>query len=340
MLASFLALSPIVRAFIVAVIISGIVLFVARRAVGKQGRKLSPRVLFGVPLAAVAIVLIMFSMITVQVGTVKVVTVFGRVQEEAYGPGLHFVFPAARAEPMVVRRQIFELSGGSLDDPDAVADGQRTLALSADRIPLAIDLNFPYQLNPDLAWKVFANIGPNYQVELLAPAARSSVREAAASFSWTDAVSGRREELEERIHTVFRQTVVSNLAGAGFTQEEAAEALTLMPPQIRRMSPPRRILAAVGEVLAADEELKRQQTLVQVAEKEAERRAKEGSGVRMLIEQLPAGYSPEQMTQFLHSLADKQRADAMMRAVERDQVKVMVMGGEGGGQAAVAVPAP
>jgi regulator of protease activity HflC (stomatin/prohibitin superfamily) len=300
---------------------------------------------------------VVFSIITVDVGTIKVVSVFGKVQEHSYEPGLHLVVPGARAESMSVRRQMFELSGGSLDDAPAqsaqpaatpggapppttaAADAQRTLALSADRIPLAVDINFPYRLNPDLAWKVFANVGPAYELELLAPAARASTREAVAEFSWTDAITSKRTELEERLHSVFEKTVQLNLSGAGFTQQEAANAISLMPPQIRRLAPPKRLLTAVGEVLAAQEDLKRQGVLIEISEREAERRAQEGIGIKKLIEELPKEFTPDQVRALLYALADKQRADSMLKAVEKDQVKVIVMGAPGTSPG-VTVPAP
>jgi hypothetical protein len=45
-----------------------------------------------------------------------------------------------------------------------------------------------------------------------------------------------------------------------------------------------------------------------------------------------------QLKDLLYALADKQRADSMLKAVERDQVKVMVMGGNGGGSPAIPAP--
>jgi len=91
--------------------------------------------------------------------------------------------------------------------------------------------------------------------------------------------------------------------------------------------------------------LERQTILNQIAEREAERRGNEGLGIKMLFDQLPKGFSAEQLQGLLYALADKQRADSMLKAVERDQVKVMIMGGGapgsvGGMPSAVAVPAP
>lgn len=338
---------PIGAALIWVLIGCAIVLYVAHRALGKQGKRVPRWVVVCLPIAAVLAVMAAFSVITVEVGTVKIVSVFGKVQERSYEPGLHFVFPGARHEHMWVRWQAFELSGGSLDDapppqgtPAAAAgDAQRTMALSADRIPLAVDINFPYRLNPDLAWKVFASVGPTYATELLAPAARASIRETVAEFTWTDAVTSKRTELEARLHSVLEKTVQINLVGAGFTQDEAAKAISLMPPQIRRLAPPKRLLAAVGEILAAQEDLKRQGVIIEIAELEAERRAKEGIGIKKLIKELPKDVTPEQVRALLYALADKQRADSMLKAVDKDQVKVIVMGTPGA-TPAVPVPSP
>jgi regulator of protease activity HflC (stomatin/prohibitin superfamily) len=326
------------------------VLYVARRALSRRGRSLPFKVMVALPLLAISAVIVAFSLMVVQVGTVKVVSVFGKVREVSYTSGLHLVVPGSRAAEMSIRRQVFELSGGSLDDappaPPAAApaaapaaDVLRTLALTSDRIPLAVDINFPFILNPDLAWKVFANVGPNYQAELLAPAARAAVRAATAGFSWTGAITTERVELEKRILELFQQTVSENLVGAGFTAKEAQSALALAPPQVRRMSPPRRLLTAVGETLAAQEELKRQGILVEVGLQEAQRRANEGLGIQKLLNQLPKEFAPADLKSLISAAADKQRADAMLKAVERDQVKVMIMGGGEGSAPAVTVPA-
>lgn len=327
-------------------IATAFVLFVARRALGKQGRRVPRSVILGLPILAVSAVILGFSVIVVHVGTVKVVSVFGKIRERSYEPGVHFVVPGSSGVEMSVRRQVFELSGGSLDDPPATTpaaanEPQRTLALSADRIPLAVDINFSYILHPDLAWKVFATLGATYQADLLAPAARAAVRSAASEFSWTEAVTSDRIKLEERIQSVFQQTVVESLASVGFSKKEAETAIILTPPQVRRMSPPRRLLTAVGETLAAQEDLKRQGTLVEIAAQEAQRRSNEGLGIQKLIQQLPRDFTPDQLKSLISALADKQRADAMLKAVERDQVKVMIMGGSGeGNNPAVSVPAP
>lgn len=328
-----------------ALIASAFVLFVARRALRKQGKTVPRRVIYGLPLAAVFMVIVAYSIMVVDAGTTQVVITFGKVQERRYDPGVHVIVPGSRHDAMWTRRQIFELSAL---DPDTVTapgaaqvpEAQRTLALSSDRIALSADVTFAYQLNADLAWKVFTVISPTYEADLLIPAARAAVREAAAAFTWTDAVTTRRADLEKLIHTVFKRLVQENLAGSGFTAEQAANTFVLMPPQIRRLAPPKAILSAVSDRIASEVNLERQGVLNQIAEREAERRSNEGLGIKKLIEQLPKEFTPVQLKDLLYALADKQRADSMLKAVERDQVKVMVMGGGNGGNSpAITVPA-
>jgi regulator of protease activity HflC (stomatin/prohibitin superfamily) len=338
------SLSPMIMTMIWVLIGCAVVLYVAHRALGKNGKTVPRRVVLGLPIAAVLAVILAYSIIIVDVGTVQVVIPYGKAQERRYDPGVHFIVPGARHDAVSVRRQIIELSSLDPDAPPAAgsaatSDAQRTLALSSDRVALAADLTLPYQINPDLAWKVYADIGPDYESSLLVPAARAAVREGIASFTWTDAVATKRAELEERILTVFRTIVQDNLIGAGFTKEQAAKAFILLPPNIRRLAPPRTLLTAVADRMGAEVALERQAVLNQIAERESDRRGSEGKGIRKLIDQLPKAYTPEQLRELLLALADKQRADSLQRAVEKDQVKVIVLGG-GGTNATAAVPVP
>jgi regulator of protease activity HflC (stomatin/prohibitin superfamily) len=335
-------ISPMITAILWALAACIVILFVARRALAKHEKTVPFQVLVGLPIAAVLAVIVAFSVIVVDVGTVEVVVAYGSVQKRRYDPGIHFVVPGSRHDNVVVRRQILEIS--SLD-PDSVPpptaptpDAQRTLALTSDRIALAADITLPYSVDPNLAWKIYADVSPNYEATLLVPAARAAVREAVGSFTWIDAVTTKRNELEEGILAKFRAIVADNLDGAGFSKEEASQAFVLMPPQIRRLSPPRVLLAAVADRAAAEVALERQGVLNQIASKEVERRASEGVGIRKLIEALPTEMSGSQVEKLLYALADKQRADSMQRAVEKDQVKVIVMGG--GANSPISVPAP
>lgn len=96
---------------------------------------------------------------------------------------------------------------------------------------------------------------------------------------------------------------------------------------LRDVRPDAKVLNAISEKVAAEEDLKRQRVLTEIARQEAERRANEGIGVARLFSELPQGFSPDQIRAVLAALADKQRADALTKAVESGKVNVMVLPG-------------
>ena len=95
----------------------------------------------------------------------------------------------------------------------------------------------------------------------------------------------------------------------------------LFPVQIRGIYPPNRIRQAASEKVAAEEELKRQETLTQIAEEEARRRANEGKGVQMMFDELPDGFTADEIARVVNAISAKTRAEAVMKAVNTEQVR-------------------
>ena len=271
-------------------------------------------------------------------GHVGVATLFGAVQPGVYEEGLHVVNPFYSLEEFSVRRTMFDFRGAESGGNGRLGSaGAEIVSVSADSTPLRVDLGFPLRLNGPIAWKVFQRIGPQRAValQLVVPAARSAVRDAVAGFTWRDAATGSRDKLAARIEARFRELVEQDLIAAGFPEEEARQTFTIQPVQLRKVLPPNKVLNAVAEKIAAEEDPERQKTLTQIAEEEARRRQNEGRGVNNLFAELPQGFSPSQIREVLGAIADKTRAEAMMKAVETGQVQVVVMNG---GQPAISLP--
>lgn len=324
--------------------------------------RIAGRALKAIPLT-VLIAVIYTGLMAVETGTIMVVRSFGKIHERSYDEGLHFVNPLSKRNAMETRRNLFELQSVQNPGPQPMQNRglqtsqdiaakqakvssassllKTTISLSRDRVPLTIDAGFPYKLNGGLAWKVYQKIGPAFSDRLLKPAARTAVRDAVAHFTWADAVTNRREELASKIHALYQGMIVEDLMMAGFSPEEAKTAFKLMPVQIRRMLPPKRILDAVSERLAAEEDLQRQKVLTDIARQEADRRANEGLGVKKLFAELPSGFTAGQISHVLGALADKQRADALLKAVENQNISVIVLGGGSKGETpmpAISIP--
>lgn len=315
----------------VALVVAVILLVVAVSVGGRRalGVKLIAMVFF--LLGAFGVVASMIQI--VPPGHVSVATLFGAVQQRTYEEGLHLVNPLYVFEDFSVRRTMFDFRGSGQSHGRA---GQEIVAVSSDSTPLTIDVGFPLSLNVPSSWRIYQRFGGQFVVasQLIIPAARASVRDAVATFTWRDATTVSRDRLAQKIEERFRHLVVQDLAAAGFSGEEAEATFTIQPVQLRKILPPAKVLNAVAEKIAAEEDLERQKTLTRIAEEEARRRQNEGRGVNNLFTELPEGFSPSQIRQVLSAIADKTRAEAMMKAVESGQVKVIVMNGN---QAAVSV---
>lgn len=277
--------------------------------------------LTGIALAGAA------SIVIVAPGTVRVASLFGKVQEDVYGEGLHVVNPLMDFHEMSVRRQMYNFT-----------EGNELVSISQDGVRLQLDVAFPIRLNPELAWKVFQTIGPEQRyLNQLSSAARTTVRDVVALYDWKSAATTKRQELAQVSQETFKAYLRNDLVSLGFTEAEADRAFSVLPVQLRRVLPPEKVLNAISEKVASEEDLERQKTLTAIAEEAALRRANEGLGVKKLFAELPEGFSAEEISTVLNALAQKEKANALLKAVETDQVKVIVM--EGGSPAAVSVPA-
>ncbi len=316
-----------------ALILAAFMLLAAKAASSKRaaGAGLGSAIMFLVALGSAVASLIL----TVPPGHVAVAALFGAVQPGVYREGLHFVNPLYVFEEFSVRRTMFDFRGSAQQRGRA---GEEIVAVSSDSTPLTVDVGFPLSLNAESSWRMYQRFGRQFAIagQLIIPAARAAVRDAVATFTWRDATTVSRDRLAQKIEERFRALVVQDLTAAGFSEEEARATFTIQPVQLRKILPPDKVLNAVAEKIAAEEDLERQKTLTQIAEEEARRRQNEGVGVRNLFTELPKGFSPGQIREVLSAIADKTRAEAMMKAVETGQVRVIVMNGN---QAAVSVGA-
>lgn len=304
----------------VLLVIAAVVTAVAGAVRGRPQAYLGAAGLFVLALAVLAAA----SVTIVDAGTVKVAKLFGKMQQKSYSPGIQIVNPLAELHAMNVRRDTYDFTGKST-----------VRGLSSDRVVLEIDIAFPLALNPAYAWKIYERVGPRQTfMRQFDSAARTAVRDVVAEYDWKLAATTARNEIAQQAHDTFESYLVRDLMGIGFTEEEAKATFTVLPVQLRRVQPPKKVLNAISEKVAAQEDLERQKTLTQIAEETALRRAKEGLGVKKLFDELPAGFSPTQISIVLRAIADKRRSDALMKAVEGDRISIMVV--DGG--AAPAVP--
>lgn len=268
---------------------------------------------------------VFFSIVlVVPAGTVKVGTLFGSVQEKTYDQGMHVVNPFLGFTDMSVRRQIIEFQSGKTG-----SNSDDVVAVSNDNLPLTVEVTYAYRLNPTYASWLYRNIGneETFTSQLVVQAARAATRSAAAQFNYDQATTTQRDLLARAMEADFRRRLIEDMTRQGLSAQQAPHVFNILPVQLRKVLPPEKVQNAIAEKIASEQDLQRQKILTAIAKQEAERRGQEGSGVRKLFEQLPAGFSADQIATIMNALANKERADAQLKAVQSGKVSVMVMDG-------------
>jgi len=262
------------------------------------------------------LVTVVHSVVIVENEDIGVTRVFGETNPGFLAPGFHFLKPWASVTKYQATRKEFPVDES---------------VITKDNNPLAVSVGFAIRLNPELAWKIQKNIGSDYFDTLVVPAGRTAVRDGIAGFNWADAATSGRGEVQQAIQSNFERILVEQFSANGLAVEEAERAVQVSPVQLRQSKPDQKVLNATAERSAAEQDLKRQEVLTRIAKEEAERRKNEGAGVSNLFAELPQGFTSSEIAEVLLALAAKTRADAMLKAVESNQVKTIIMNGDTAG---------
>lgn len=293
--------------------------------------KKTKNILMGGMFASVITVIISNSFLIVEPGNSAFPVVLGVVDTKTiYSEGPHFINPVAVIEKYNTKRRTIEQVGE-----------EALTAPSKDRVQLTIDVTLTFRTNPKYIGLIHQKIGIDHIDRILLPASRAAIRGASANFDWADAAIAKREEFAIAITEEFRKAIISDLIGNGFDEKDAPAVYLIGHSQLRQALPPESILTSISERLSAEEDLKKQDTLTNIATKEALRRKEEGDGIRNLLNQAlgqeeGTAYSPEAVRIVLGAIADKTRADALAKAALSDKISIMVM--DGGASPAVMVP--
>ena len=121
-------------------------------------------------------------------GTRGVLTTFGKVSDEVYGEGLHFVIPAVQHMHMIdVRIQKGEGEG------DAASKDMQS-------VNTRVALN--YHIQPEQAAVVFRELGQSVGERIIVPAVQEAVKAATAQYTAEELIS-KRPEVRERIKSLL-----------------------------------------------------------------------------------------------------------------------------------------
>lgn len=137
---------------------------------------------------------------------------FSGTQRGQLGEGLHLIVPGVqRASLYDVKSQTYTMSAATSEsNAEAGASNDSLEALTADGLPVFLEISVRFHPDPENVWRLHQEIGPDYVGKIVRPQARSHVRMVVAQYPVVDVYGPRRARIIEQINTRLRALLSKN----------------------------------------------------------------------------------------------------------------------------------
>ncbi|MCK5832510.1 prohibitin family protein [bacterium] len=228
-------------------------------------KKVSLRLaLLSILIVIIAIFLIA-AITVVPAGHVSIVVLFGKVRPEPLQPGLHLVNPLANTIKMETRLREYTMSiahGEGIRQGDDAID-----ALTSEGLTVRLDLTAWFRIEPSQAPTIYNTIGADYDQKIIRPTLRTAIRDIVVKFTAEDIYSTKRDSVVASIQS--RAEELSSNKGVSI------ERILL-----RNIILPQKISDAIDAKLAAEQDAKKMEFVLQKEHLEKERKIIEAEGIR------------------------------------------------------------
>jgi prohibitin 2 len=206
----------------------------------------------------------------VLVGAGERAVIFNRftgTQPFQWGEGLHLVLPWVQIPTKYdVKTQTYTMHANQAETGHNGGEGNDAMtALTADGLPVLLDLSVLFHVDPDNVWKLHREIGPGYVEKIVRPQARSYVRMTVAQYPVIDVYGGRRAKIIEEINTRLRDLF-------------ARSYLVLDEVLLRNVQFSNEFQQAIEQKQVAQQEVQRMKFVLDQADKERRRKIIEAEG--------------------------------------------------------------
>ena len=288
-----------------AFIILGIILLIAGFVIA-NGNDAFKR--YGGPIRITGAVLIVIGLLTaciiqVDAGQVGVKKLFGKVQNDVLGSGLHFINPLLDIEKLDVKTKNYTMSG--VHDEGVKSGDDAIRVLTADGLEVTIDLSVLYRLVQNDAPKLLRETGVDYEDKIVRPITRTRIRDNAVYYDAVALYSSKRDEFQQRIF----KSIETDFKLRGLLLENLL---------VRNITLPQSVKLTIEQKINAEQDAQKMQFVLQKEKQEAERKRVEAQGIsdyqRIISE----------------SLTDKQlqyeQIKAQLELAKSQNAKIIVMG--------------
>ena len=242
----------------------------------------------------------------IDAGKVGVKSLYGNVEPDILESGLHIINPLLDVTDFDIQTQNYTMSAihdeGNKEGDDAIR------VLSNDGLEVVIDLTVLYRISPELAPKIFKQIGENYADKIVRPVTRTRIRDNAVYYDAVALYSTKRNEFQKRIF----KTIEADFKSRGLVLEQLL---------IRNINLPTSVKTTIESKINAEQDAQKMTFILQKEKQEAERKRVEAQGIADYQRIISTGLSDKQL-QYEQIKAQKELAAS-------PNTKIIFMNGKG-----------
>ena len=243
------------------------------------------------------------STVMIDAGQIGVKVLFGKVQNEVLGSGLHLINPLVEVRSLDVKTQNYTMSGSN--DEGAKTGDDAIRVLTADGLEVTIDLTVLYKLHPSEAPKLVRETGVDYTDKIVRPLTRTKIRDNAVYYDAIALYSSKRDEFQSRIF----KSIEDDFKKRGLVLEQLL---------VRNITLPQSVKATIEQKINAEQDAQKMQFVLLKEKQEAERKRVEAQGISDYQRIINTGLTSQQL--------QYEQIKAYLELAKSPNSKVIIMG--------------
>ena len=236
-------------------------------------------------------------------GQVGVKVLFGSIQNDVMGSGLHFINPLLDVKKLDVKTQNYTMSGVH-DEANQVGD-DAIRVLTSDGLEVTIDLTVLYRVVAADAPRLLRETGDDYRDKIVRPITRTKIRDNAVYYQAVDLFGSKRDVFQQRIY----KSIEEDFKKRGLMLEQLL---------VRNITLPNSVKASIESKINAEQDAKKMEFVLLKEKQEAERKRVEAQGIADYQRIINTGLTSQQL--------QYEQIKAMKELALSPNSKVIVMG--------------
>jgi regulator of protease activity HflC (stomatin/prohibitin superfamily) len=239
----------------------------------------------------------------IDAGEIGVKKLFGSIQNDVLGSGLHFINPLLDITKLDVKTQNYTMSG--VNDEGEKAGDDAIRVLTSDGLEVTIDLTVLYRVVAADAPKLLRETGDDYRDKIVRPITRTKIRDNAVYYQAVDLFGSKRDEFQQRIY----KSIEDDFKKRGLMLEQLL---------VRNITLPNSVKASIESKINAEQDAKKMEFVLLKEKQEAERKRVEAQGIADYQKIINTGLTDQQL--------QYEQIKAMKELALSANAKVIVMG--------------